>query len=176
MTEPSPNSNQPSPELDDAVQIEVIELAPRKRQIIASVNISQPVESVWETITNYEALSDFIPNLASSRKLDHPTGGIRLEQVGSQRLLNFNFSARVVIDLEEYYPKEIKFSLVEGDLKEYHGSWQLQPYTNDCGSGTNLCYLVYIVPKRLMPVNVIERRLSQDLQTNLLAIRNKLHA
>ncbi len=174
MTEQYANFNHNPNQTEDSVQIEVIKLGERKRQIIASVNIPKSVEVVWRVITDYEGLSDFIPNLAASRKLEHPSGGIRLEQIGAQRLLNFNFSARVIIDLEEHYPKEIKFSLVEGDLKEYHGSWLLQPYTHSCGSGTKLCYTVCVVPKRIMPVNIIERRLSQDLQVNLLAIKQKL--
>ena len=64
-----------------AVQIEKI--AERQRQIIAKVQIPQPVEQVWQVLTNYEALTDFIPNLAKSRLIEHPNGGIRLEQVGS---------------------------------------------------------------------------------------------
>jgi ribosome-associated toxin RatA of RatAB toxin-antitoxin module len=157
-----------------AVEVEIEKIADRQRQITAKVKISRSPEIVWKLLTDYEALADFIPNLAKSRLLKHPQGGIRLEQVGSQRLLNFNFCARVVLDLQEYFPKEITFQMIEGDLKEFSGSWQLQPCTVADQQGTNLCYSIFVHPKRITPIGVIEKRLSQDLRMNLFAIQQRL--
>ncbi|BCL39305.1 SRPBCC family protein [Nostoc sp. MS1] len=157
-----------------SVEVQVEKIADRQRQITARVQIPQPVEQVWKVLTNYEALADFIPNLAKSRLLEHPQGGIRLEQVGSQRLLNFNFCARVVLDLEEYFPKEINFQMVEGDFKGFSGNWCLQPYTLGNSIGTELCYTIQVWPKLTMPITIIERRLSNDLRSNLLAIYQRV--
>lgn len=155
-----------------AVQIEKI--AERKRQISAKIYIPHPAERIWKVLTDYEALVDFVPNLAKSRLLEHPNGGIRLEQVGSQRLLNFNFCARVVLDLEEYFPKQITFFMVEGDFKGFSGTWNLEPQSLNGIMGTNLCYTIQVWPKLTMPVTIIERRLSKDLQLNLLAIYQRV--
>ncbi|AFY48701.1 oligoketide cyclase/lipid transport protein [Nostoc sp. PCC 7524] len=156
------------------VEIQIEKIAERQRQITAQVQIPHPVERVWKVLTDYEALADFIPNLAKSCLLEHPHGGIRLEQIGSQRLLNFNFCARVVLDLEEYFPKEINFQMVEGDFKGFSGSWCLEPYILDEAIGTNLCYKIQIWPKLTMPVSIIERRVSNDLKSNLLAIYQRV--
>lgn len=156
------------------VKVQTEAVAERQRQITAKIQIPHPVEQVWQVLTNYESLADFIPNLAQSRLLDHPKGGIRLEQVGSQRFLRLNFSARVVLDLDENFPHEINFNMVEGDLKAFFGSWQLKPYSLADQSGTNLYYTVRVWPKRTMPVAIIERRLASDLQLNLLAIRQRV--
>lgn len=156
------------------VEVHTEELAHRQRQITAKIQISHPVEKVWQVLTAYDTLADFIPNLAVSRRLAHPHGGIRLEQVGTQRLLRFNFSARVVLDLEEKFPHEIHFDMVEGDLKAYSGKWLLEPYFVCENPGTNLCYTVRVLPKRTMPVAIVERRLRQDLRSNLLAIRRRV--
>nr|WP_245912122.1 SRPBCC family protein [Calothrix elsteri] len=157
-----------------AVEVEIEKIADRQRQITAKVKISRSPEIVWKLLTDYEALADFIPNLAKSRLLEHPQGGIRLEQVGSQRLLNFNFCARVVLDLQEHFPKEITFQMIEGDLKEFSGSWQLQPCSVANQPGTNLCYSIFVHPKRIMPIGVIENRLSHDLRMNLFAIQQRV--
>jgi len=159
---------------EPSVDIQIEKIAERQRQITARIQIPQPIEQIWKILTDYEALVDFIPNLAKSRLLEHPNGGIRLEQVGSQRLLNFNFCARVVLDLEEYFPKEINFRMVEGDFKGFSGSWRLEPYR--CGNlmGTNLCYTIHIWPKLTMPVTIIENRLSNDLRLNLLAVYQRV--
>lgn len=156
------------------VEVQIEKIAERQRQITAQVQIPHPVERVWKVLTDYEALADFIPNLAKSCLLEHPHGGIRLEQIGSQRLLNFNFCARVVLDLEEYFPKEINFQMVEGDFKGFSGSWCLEPYILGEAIGTNLCYKIQIWPKLTMPVSIIERRVSNDLKSNLLAIYQRV--
>ncbi len=159
--------------LSQDVEIQTEPVAERQRQITAKIQISHPVEQVWQVLTDYEALADFIPNLAQSRLLKHPTGGIRLEQVGSQRFLRLNFSARVVLDLEEKFPHEINFQMVEGDLKAFFGNWRLEPASVSGKNGTILYYSVRVWPKRTMPVAIIESRLSSDLRLNLLAIRQR---
>lgn len=156
------------------VEVQIQKIAERQRQISAKVQIPQPVEKIWKVLTDYEALPDFLPNLAKSRLIEHPNGGIRLEQVGSQRLLNFNFSARVVLDLEECFPKEINFRMVEGDFKGFSGSWCLEPYSLGEYIGTNLCYTIQVWPKLTMPVGIIENRLSKDLRLNLVAIQQRV--
>ena len=160
--------------LMQTVEVQTEQVAQRQRLISAKLQIPYPVEQVWKVLSEYEALTEFIPNLAKSRRLEHPTGGIRLEQVGTQRLLRFNFSARVVLDLEEKFPHEINFNMVEGDFKAYSGSWRLEPYSLCDRMGTNLLYTVLLWPKLTMPVAIIERRLSSDLQFNLLAIRQRV--
>lgn len=155
------------------VTIQVEKLSQRQRQISAKIHIPQPIEQVWKILVDYEALPKFIPNLAKSCLLEHPQGGIRLEQVGSQSLLNFKFCARVVLDLEEIFPKLINFQMVEGDFKGFSGSWRLEPYHVGLGEGTILCYTIQVWPKLTMPIGIIENRLSKDLQLNLLAIRQR---
>ncbi|MHC5673574.1 SRPBCC family protein [Nostoc sp.] len=160
--------------LSAKVEVQIEKIAERQRQITAKVQIPHPVAEIWKVLTDYEALPNFIPNLAKSRLIEHPNGGIRVEQVGSQRLLNFNFCARVVLDLEEFFPKEINFRMVEGDFKAFSGSWCLEPYSLGEYIGTNLCYTIQVWPKRTMPMGIIENCLSKDLRLNLLAIYQRV--
>lgn len=145
----------------------------RHRQITAKIQIPYPVEQVWQILTDYEHLADFIPNLAKSRKIEHPNGGIRLEQIGSQSFLKLKFCARVVLDMVEKFPTQIDFHMVEGDFKEFFGVWQLQPHIRGGQPGTELCYTVKILPPRAMPIGMIERCLSHNLVVNLMAIRQQ---
>ncbi|MBX2863454.1 MAG: cyclase, partial [Leptolyngbyaceae cyanobacterium MAG.088] len=60
---------------DDAckrVSIKTEKCAPRQRQIVASVAIPRSLDQVWNVLTDYERLSDFVPNLTISRLLSHP--------------------------------------------------------------------------------------------------------
>ncbi|XQQ05546.1 MAG: SRPBCC family protein [Leptolyngbya sp. IPPAS B-1204] len=141
----------------------------RERQISARICLPYSMEQIWQILTDYDHLADFIPNLAKSRRIDHPQGGIRIEQIGTQALLRFKFCARVVLDMVERFPHQLDFQMVEGDFKAFSGRWILQSLAD--GTGTELCYQVTVLPPRAMPVSLIERRLKSSLVINLSAIR-----
>jgi ribosome-associated toxin RatA of RatAB toxin-antitoxin module len=145
----------------------------RERQISARIQLPYSIEQVWQILTDYDHLADFIPSLANSRRVEHPRGGIRIEQIGTQALLRFKFCARVVLDMVEQFPHQLDFHMVEGDFKSFGGSWKLQPVMLTEGTGTELCYTVSVLPPRAMPVGLIERRLKSSLVMNLSAIRQR---
>lgn len=160
------------------VKVQTLNLGGRQRQIQAQLNLIHTLEQVWQVLTAYDQLADFIPNLARSQRLPHPEGGIRIEQVGVQNALFLKFAARVVLDMEETFPHTIRFQMVEGDFKDFSGAWNLEPWQHPKGVGTALIYTLNIWPKRTMPLMAIERRLRRDLSCNLIAIQqylNKLH-
>lgn len=170
------SSAQLSPGVDvSAVELRVDKVDARQRQISASINLPYTTEQVWQVLTDYDALADFIPNLAKSQRVPHPNGGIRIEQVGVQKVVFLDFSARVVLDMEEDFPQEIRFSMVEGDFRAFSGSWQLKDWSVDNQSGTTLTYTVLVWPKRTMPIAAVQRRISSDLPLNLMAILGRSH-
>jgi ribosome-associated toxin RatA of RatAB toxin-antitoxin module len=148
----------------------------RQRQISARIQIPYTVEQVWQILTDYEHLADFIPNLSKSRLLPHPQGGIRLEQIGAQSFLKIKFCARVVLDMLEKFPHQLDFQMVEGDFQEFSGSWLLHPCVLKDQPGTHLSYIIRVVPHRAMPVGLIERRLCHNLAVNLTSIWKQAEA
>ncbi|NJN24305.1 MAG: cyclase [Acaryochloridaceae cyanobacterium RL_2_7] len=157
------------------VDLKVRKIENRQRQIEAKIELPYSPDQVWKVLTDYEALPEFIPNLEASQRVDHPEGGIRIEQVGSQNALMMKFSARVVLDMEENFPQALNFDMVEGDFKAFGGQWRLAP-CDSCAAKTELTYSVKIWPKRTMPILAVEKRLSKDLPVNLQAIRQRLDA
>lgn len=155
------------------VEVQTDKAEGRQRQISAKIRIPYPPEKVWQILTDYDHLADFIPNLTKSRRVEHPHGGIRVEQIGAESLFKLKFCARVVLDMEEQFPYRIDFNMVEGDFKKFTGSWILQPLED---SATELCYTVSVLPPRMMPVAMIERRLKGGLVLNLSAIRQRADA
>lgn len=176
--EASPNTTTAAlnvdPVLLHAVDVETTKLGGRQRQICASLRVPYTAEQIWQVLTDYDSLADFIPNLVKSQRIDHPEGGIRLEQVGMQKALMIDFSARVVLDMEENFPQEIRFEMVEGDFKAFSGAWTLEPLANHGQPQTCLSYTVRVLPKLTMPVMAIERRIRGDLPLNLVAIQQRL--
>lgn len=153
------------------VMVERQSLGPQRRRLLATILIPRPVEQVWRVLTDYDNLATFIPNLSLSRRLPHPSGGLRLEQVGARCFLNLRFCARVVLDMVEDYPHRLGFAMVEGDFRQFEGQWRLEPSTQ--GETTRLTYDLVISPPLAMPVSLIETYLCQDLTANLRAIRDR---
>ena len=158
----------------DDVLLTLSKLEGRQRRIEATIHLEHLVEQVWQVLTQYEKLADFIPNLARSSRIAHPDGGIRLEQVGIQNLRVVTFSARVVLDMTEEFQSAIRFTMVEGDFKAFSGAWLLQPMPAEESGGTRLTYCLDVWPKPAIPVIAIEQRLRKDLPANLKAIRDYL--
>jgi ribosome-associated toxin RatA of RatAB toxin-antitoxin module len=160
-------------DLDSSVIIETEKLAGQQRRILAFTDVAATADQVWQVLTDYDNLANFIPNLAHSQRLSHPEGGIRLEQIGSQCFLNIKFCARVVVDLVETFPRELCFSMVEGDFRQFEGKWTLEPLGNTPNDLVRLGYELVIRPPRAMPVGLIERHIRHDLSQNLSAISDR---
>lgn len=158
------------------VQVQ-IEAPANNRRIIRAVNlINAPIATVWQLLTDYSRLADHIPNLVVSRVRRHPTGGIRLEQCGAQKIFGFEFRASLTMDMKEVTAtspdsRAINFDLVSStDFREFRGAWQL------CSKGpskTVLYYVVSVIPKGIIPVRAIEWRISEDVPENMDAVRTE---
>jgi ribosome-associated toxin RatA of RatAB toxin-antitoxin module len=159
-----------------AVQVQTDLAEGGRRHLSARIQLPYARDQIWVILTDYDHLADFIPGLARSCRIPHPDGGIRLEQVGSQSLLKLKFCARVVLDMVEQMPNRLDFQMVEGDFREFSGSWVLEPASLNGRIGTELLYSIRILPPRVMPTRVIEGRLHQNLQINLNAIRERADA
>ncbi|CDP11047.1 unnamed protein product [Coffea canephora] len=88
-------------------------------------------DSVWDALTDYEQLADFIPNLVGIRRIPCPHPGcIWLEQKGLQRAVYWHVEAWVVLDLQEFQNSandcELQFFMVDGDFKKFEGKWSVK--------------------------------------------------
>ena len=157
---------------EGSLEISTEKLQGRHRRISAAISIPCTAEQVWNVLTDYENLAEFIPNLTVSRRVESDDSKTLLEQVGSQCFLNIQFCARVVLDMVEQFPNSIRFTMVEGDFKTFEGAWQLQNNESEDGT-TRLVYDITICPPRAIPALLIERHLRHDLTQNLQAIRSQ---
>ncbi|KAI5056277.1 hypothetical protein GOP47_0028095 [Adiantum capillus-veneris] len=148
----------------------------RERRITASIVIAASIKRVWQVLTNYERLSEFIPNLIRSEIIPCPfPGRLWLLQQGMQRMMYWNIEAHVILDLKEFpLVGELHFSMVDGDFMRYDGKWCLQtgPRRHSC----LLHYEVNVVPKVIFPTAFVESIIKADLPKNLCAIAKRAEA
>ncbi|OMO52019.1 hypothetical protein CCACVL1_29425 [Corchorus capsularis] len=155
------------------VHCEVEVISWRERRIKAEISVAADIDSVWNALTDYERLADFIPNLVCSGRIPCPhPGRIWLEQRGLQRALYWHIEARVVLDLQEIpnssNGRELHFSMVDGDFKKFEGKWSVKSGTRS--STTILSYEVSVIPRFNFPAIFLERIIRSDLPVNLRAL------
>lgn len=167
----------------NAVPVSIEQLAPNVRRINSSCLVDSAMEDVWAILTDYNGLSDHVPNLVVSRVVPHPNPlGIRIFQEGAQKIVGFEFRASLTMDMTEVRQVApdheeflaVAFELVESRMfQEFHGEWRLrrhQPDEADVGP-TELSYTVTIKPRGVVPVAALEWRIREDVPTNMLGIK-----
>lgn len=151
----------------------------RERHITASIVINANEQNVWDVLTEYERLAEFIPNLVCSKRIPCPhPDRIWLMQRGVQRALYWHIEAQVVLDLRELPDmvngKELHFAMVDGDFKQYEGKWSLRPGPRP--RTTILYYEVNVKPRFNFPAIFVERIIRKDLPLNLRAVAARAEA
>ncbi|KAF9608405.1 hypothetical protein IFM89_009771 [Coptis chinensis] len=168
--------NESKEEEERKVLCEVDVISWRERRIKATTLVYSDIESVWNALTDYERLAEFIPNLTSSGQIPCPhPGRIWLEQRGLQRALYWHIEAHVVLDLQEFPDSvnghELHFSMVDGDFKKFEGKWLLK--SGKRSSTTTLSYEVNVIPRFNFPAIFLERIIRSDLPVNLKALARR---
>lgn len=95
-------------------------------QISMQANVKAPWEVIWNTLTDYNRLAEFIPGMTSSRILDKRGNTVTIEQSGSARLWMFSYAIDVVVEVTEQPPHAINVNVVSGNLKQLEGGYLLK--------------------------------------------------
>jgi hypothetical protein len=185
-TEQSDNSDGESCEL---VAVRIERTSANSRRIAGEITVPAPVDAVWSILTDYNRLAIHVPNLMESRIVRENGGGspgdgsykCRLYQVGAQKIIGFDFSAAVTMDMTERIiasaaapARKIDFKCVDSQFfSEFDGAWTVKEQRNPAtGETETLCsYVVDVRPKGPVPVAALEWRIREDVPTNLRAVK-----
>ncbi|KAF3436628.1 hypothetical protein FNV43_RR23720 [Rhamnella rubrinervis] len=174
----------------DGVHIELKTLGNNRRRIRSTVAIDAPLHVVWNILTDYERLADFIPGLAVSQLLDKGHNYARLYQIGQQNLaFGMKFNAKVIVDCYEKeleslpfgQKRDIEFKMIQGDFQIFEGKWSIEQFNRgteddswiDQEIHTTLSYFVDVKPELWLPVRLVEGRLCKEIKLNLACIREE---
>lgn len=175
----------------DLVDVSIETIGKNQRLITVAIPIEAPLEAVWNVLTDYESLSEFLPGLSVCDLQDRWENGARLFQIGEQNLaMGLKFQARGVIDVHEHpleilphgIRRDLDFEMIEGDFQIFKGTWRMEQASLETstkavkGSAfqTNLSYILYVKPKLWLPVALVEGRLSKEIQSNLVCVRDQV--
>ncbi|KAK9837252.1 hypothetical protein WJX81_001866 [Elliptochloris bilobata] len=153
----------------------------RSKRVLAEAAVHASVEQVWAVLTDYDHLADFVPNLDSCERLPggRPTR-YRLRQHACSQSLFWRLEAGAVLDVQEVWGdlgrREIRFSQLTGDFKEFSGRWVVEPDPGVCDGlqfATILRYELSLVPRWPLPSALVTHVVQAGLPGNIRAVARR---
>jgi len=95
-------------------------------EIEARATLRAPQALIWQTLTDYDHLSDFIPGMLKSHVIDRRGNAAIIEQSGNASILFFNYPIDVVVESLEAPPAFIGVRVLKGNLKQLEGGYRLE--------------------------------------------------
>ena len=94
--------------------------------IKARAAIKAPYALIWQTLTDYDHLSEFIPGMVKSHVIERRGNTAIVEQTGEARFLFFTYPIEVVVESPEEPPAFIGIRVLKGNLKQLDGGYRIE--------------------------------------------------
>ena len=109
--------------------------------------IPRPRQKIWDVLSDYDRLEEFIPFITESRVMRREPDAIILQQKGRAGMLGLNRYFTVTFRVQESPMRWIEFESFAGDFKRFKGRWDLE----ERSSGTCVRHEVQLEPAFFMP-------------------------
>jgi ribosome-associated toxin RatA of RatAB toxin-antitoxin module len=92
--------------------------------VAASAKLRVSSALIWQTLTDYDHLADFVPGMTGSRVLARKGATITVEQTGFVGFLP-PFPVSIVVEVREDPPSTITMKLLSGNLRQLSGVYRI---------------------------------------------------
>lgn len=142
LPQPARAGSSPAPDIEVQVTAAGGEL-----QIDVGLEIAAPPRLVWAVFTDYEHMTDILPNLKVSKVLARRGNVLEVYQQGRAEhgLLSYSFESTREFRLTPY--RKIEFRLLKGTMRKMEGRLLLQAH----GAGTHVQFHVDTIPDVFLP-------------------------
>jgi hypothetical protein len=138
-------------------------------RVDASQVVYADAATVWSTITDYNRLAAFIPDMVSSRVISAPGTPKRVEQIADAGLFAFIMPDRVVLAMEEQSGNSLRFRAVSGRVASMSGEWRIV----GSGAPVTLHYRAHVLPLTPLPPLVSEYFIESEVRARFEAVGNE---
>ncbi|MSQ63850.1 MAG: hypothetical protein EXR33_08470 [Betaproteobacteria bacterium] len=116
-------------------------------EVVCRATLDVPLDLIWQTLTDYDRLADFIPGMRRSRLIERRGAVAVVEQLGEAGFLFLTFPIEVTLASTERPPYDLEVSMLKGNLKRLDGAYRIEPQ----GGGRILLTWNGIVEAQSMP-------------------------
>jgi len=141
----------------------------RGSTVIIDVEVPMSVspEEAWPTLTDYDSMSQFLPNLTESRVLSRDGNNLRVMQKGRATKGVLSFSFENVRDVVLTPPDEIRTRLVSGTIKAANSVTRLERTSN----GMRLVNHGEYTVSEFLPVSLVVSSIANETRDNFARMR-----
>jgi len=133
-------------------------------QVTARAVVRAPIELIWQTLTDYDHLAEFVPGIDSSRVVARQGEELIVEQKGAAHWWFFSYAIRVTVAATERPYEGIDVRLLQGNLRRLDGGYRIEPQPD---GSTELTWQGLIEPDTPLPsflrTALLRRSISEQL-------------
>jgi carbon monoxide dehydrogenase subunit G len=115
--------------------------------VLVQVSVPVDVDTAWRVLTDYDALSAFVPDMDVSRLLKRDGARALVQQEGTISLVVMQLSTKVILEVDESAPTRLHFRAVGGNVRRMEGEWRVKAD----GASIALTYDADIEPEAWVP-------------------------
>ncbi|HYC41675.1 MAG TPA: SRPBCC family protein [Noviherbaspirillum sp.] len=146
-------------------------------EVTASGFVHATPQHVWQVLTDYTGLPDFIPDLLTVKILSRRGNAVRIEQRSISGFLFLSHTVRMVLQIEETPCTTIDVALVDGDMRHYNTHWDITPAVEGSATGTRITFSGAIEPKFPVPPlvgrTIVEANLKRTVEAVVAEIERR---
>jgi ribosome-associated toxin RatA of RatAB toxin-antitoxin module len=129
-------------------------------EVVCRALLEAPLELIWQTLTDYGRLAEFIPGMRRSRVVSRNGAVSVVEQSGEARFLFVTYPIEVTLSSTERPPYAIDAVLLNGNLKRLDGAYRIEPQ----GGGRMLLTWTGLVEAVSMPPLIGEMLMRSSIE------------
>ena len=135
-------------------------------RISASMGVDADADTLWNTLTDYDRLTEFIPSMSVSRIVSKPGKPKRVEQRADSGMFSFVMPDHIVLAMEEVPPNQIRFKAVSGSVVAMSGEWRILGKARP----VRLVYRSHVVPMVPPPPLVSDSFIEDEVRRRFEAV------
>ncbi len=135
-------------------------------ELMVSLFVEVPQQTLWGILTDYESLPVFVPHLEECTIVDRVKNRVYLEEV----FMCFPLTMYLDLEIKEEPPSRIVFKRYSGNMKVYEGYWKIDQASPESSIFT---LEVKAQPDFPVPQKVLTWILKTDIPKGLLEMRKQ---
>lgn len=94
--------------------------------VTARATIKAPFALIWQTLTDYDHFSEFVPGMIKSHVIERHGSVAIIEEVGEASFWFFTYPIEVVVEAREEPPALLAVRVLHGNLKQLDGGYRIE--------------------------------------------------
>jgi len=94
--------------------------------VVCRALLEAPADLVWQTLTDYDHLSEFIPGMQRSRVIARSGRLATVEQIGTAHFLFVSVPIEITLAIAEHPPRAIEATMTRGNLRRMEGAYRIE--------------------------------------------------